>query len=56
MNLVGRIVPILCENSLSGFRYCGVNDICSSHFPNTVDIVEKGIFFGNLTSTVALAV
>ena len=41
---------------MSGFRYFGVTVIGRAHFPNTSNIMEKGMNFGYLAPTVALAV
>jgi len=37
------MVAILDEVFMSGFRYLGVTVVGSAHFPNTFDMVEKGI-------------
>jgi hypothetical protein len=50
------MVAILDEVFVSGFRYFGVNVIGGTLFPNTFNIVEKGMNFGYLAHTVALAV
>ena len=41
---------------MSGVRSFGVTVIGRAHFCNTIDTVEKGIKFGYLVHTVALAV
>jgi len=41
---------------VSSFRYFGVTVIGRAHFLNTFNIVEKGMNFGYLAHTVALAV
>jgi hypothetical protein len=50
------MVAILDEVFVNGFRYFGGSVIGRAHFPNTFDIVEKGMNFGYLAHTAALAV
>jgi hypothetical protein len=41
---------------MSAFGYFGITVVGRSHFPNTFDIMPKGMKFGYLAHTVALAV
>jgi hypothetical protein len=50
------MVAILAEVFMSGFRYFGVTVVGRAQFRNTFDIVEKGMNFGYLAHTMALAV
>jgi hypothetical protein len=50
------MVDIVDEVFVSGFRNFSVTVIGRAHFPNSFDIVEKGMNFGYLAHTVALAV
>jgi hypothetical protein len=49
------MVAILDEVFVSNVRSFSVTVISRAHFPNTFHIVEKGMSFGYLAYTVALA-
>jgi len=50
------MVTIVDQVVMSGFGYFGFTVVGRAHYPNSFDIVEKGINFGHLAHTVALVV
>jgi len=56
MNLVGTMVAILDQVSMSSLRNFGVAVISRAQFTHKFDIMAKGMNFRHLAYTVALAV